>query len=73
VGSFGGKADRLNQYYTLTGNPDYFNEDLGRYQRIRADDLQAMARTWLRDDGRVLLSVVPQGRTDLVAQAGGEG
>jgi zinc protease len=73
VGSFGGKADRLNQYYTLTGNPDYFNEDLGRYQRIQADDLQAMARTWLRDDGRILLSVVPQGRTDLAAQAGGEG
>jgi zinc protease len=67
VGGFGGKADRLNQYFTMVGNPDYFNEDLGRYQSVRADDLRAMARTWLRDDGRVVLSVVPEGHPDLAA------
>ena len=33
VGGFGGKADQLNAYYTATGKPDYFEEDLARYRR----------------------------------------
>ena len=32
VGGFGGKGNQLNAYYTATGNPDYFNEDLSRYR-----------------------------------------
>jgi zinc protease len=31
VGGFGGKANQLNAYYTATGNPDYFEQDLARY------------------------------------------
>ena len=27
-----GKADRLNAYYTITGMPDFFEEDLSRYR-----------------------------------------
>ena len=27
----GNKADQLNSYVIVTGNPDYFNEDLSRY------------------------------------------
>ena len=68
VGSFGGKADQLNRYFTVTGNPDYFNEDLARYQALNPDDITAMASKYLRDDGRVVLSVVPQGKRDLGAQ-----
>ncbi|UCC72540.1 MAG: insulinase family protein [Gemmatimonadota bacterium] len=68
VGGFSGKADRLNAYYFRTGNPDYFNEDLARYKAIEPVDIQAVTRTWLRDDGRVVLSVVPEGRTDLASE-----
>jgi zinc protease len=68
VGSFGGKADQLNHYYTYTGNPDYFNEDLARYRALNPNDVTAAAARFLRDDGRVILSVVPQGKTDLQAQ-----
>jgi len=63
-----GKADQLNAYVTLTGNPDYFNEDLSRYKAIDPRAVQAMADTWLRDDGRVILSIVPTGRKDLAAE-----
>jgi zinc protease len=63
-----GKADILNYYYTRTGNPDYFNEDLGRYSAIDPRDVQAAALTYLRNDGRVVLSVVPEGKTDLAAE-----
>ncbi len=68
IGSFGGKADQLNQYYTYTGNPDYFNEDLARYKALGPSDITAVASRFLRDDARVVLSVVPTGKTDLQAQ-----
>jgi zinc protease len=67
VGSFGGKTDQLNAYFTATGNPDYFNEDLARYKAVDPDDLRACTRTYLRDDGRVVLSVVPKGKKELAA------
>lgn len=67
IGSFGGKADQLNAYFYATGNPDYFNEDLSRYRAIDTDDVSACARTFLRDDGRVVLSVVPKGKKELAA------
>lgn len=68
VGGFGGKADLLNQYYFYTGNPDYFNEDLNRYKGISPGDIRAMAQTYLPDNGRVILSIVPKGKTDLAVQ-----
>ena len=67
IGGFGGKADLLNSYYFATGNPDYFNEDLTRYKAAGVTDIQAIVQSYLRDDGRVVLSVVPQGKTELAA------
>ena len=58
--SLGGKADQLNNYYVFTGNPDYFNEDLARYKALGPSDIQSVAQTYLKDDGRVILSVVPK-------------
>jgi zinc protease len=65
--NIGRKADLLNSYVTITGNPDYFNEDLARYKAIDPAAVQAMANTWLRDDGRVILSIVPMGKKELAA------
>ncbi|MCU0454426.1 MAG: insulinase family protein [Bacteroidetes bacterium] len=67
VGGFGGKADQLNRYYYATGNPDYFQEDLARYMGIEPGDVRAMAVKHLRNDARVVLSVVPRGKQDLSA------
>ncbi|HVW03547.1 MAG TPA: pitrilysin family protein [Vicinamibacterales bacterium] len=55
-----GKADQLNAYFTATGNPDYFAEDLGRYQSLAPDDIQAAIKHWLPADRRLELSIVPQ-------------
>ena len=60
VGGFGGKADQLNRYYTDTGNPDWFNEDLARYRAIAPTDVQAAAQAFLPADRRVELTVVPE-------------
>ncbi|MBI4810508.1 MAG: insulinase family protein [Ignavibacteriales bacterium] len=70
VGGFGGKADLLNAYYVETGNPDYFNEDLARYKALTPEDVQSVAQTYLRDDGDVVLSIVPQGKKELAAEKG---
>jgi zinc protease len=58
-GGFGGKADQLNAYYTNTGNPDWFNEDLSRYRALSATDVRAAASRFLPKDRRVELTVVP--------------
>src|SRR5262245_9925598 len=62
VGGFGGKADQLNAYYTETGNPDWFNEDLARYRALSPTDVRAAAESFLPRDRRVELSVVPEGK-----------
>ena len=62
VGEFGGKADQLNAYYTETGNPDWFNEDLARYRALSPSDVQAAAQRFLPRDRRVELIVAPAGK-----------
>ena len=59
VGGFNGKGNQLNAYYTETGNPDYFNEDLSRYRALAAGDIQAAAAFWLPANRRVELTVEP--------------
>jgi zinc protease len=62
VGGFGGKADQLNAYYTMTGNPDWLNEDLGRYRVLSPTDVSAAAVAFLPLDRRVELTVMPEGK-----------
>lgn len=59
------KADRLNAYYFYTGAPDYFNQDLERFRRMRPEDVSEVVRRYFDPDRRVVLSIVPRGRTDL--------
>jgi zinc protease len=60
VGGFGGKADLLNAYFTQTGAPDFFNEDLARYRARSTTDIQATVSRWLPADRRVELTVLPK-------------
>jgi zinc protease len=62
VETIAGKADRMNAYYMATGNPDYFAEDLARYQALDPTDIQATVRRWLSQDRRLELSVIPADR-----------
>jgi zinc protease len=60
VGGFSGKADQLNAYYTRTGMPDWFAEDLARYRSLRAEDVRSAIARYLPKGKRVELSVVPE-------------
>jgi zinc protease len=64
IGGFGGKADQMNGYFFHTGNPDYFEEDLARYRALSPQDVRAAAQRFL-GSGRLVLSVVPAGKTEL--------
>jgi zinc protease len=62
------KADRLDSYFYFTGTPNYFQQDLARYHAVTAQDIQRVARQYLGAH-RVVLSVVPQGKTEMAVTA----
>ena len=58
IGGFGGRADQLNFYNTMTGDPGSVNTDLDRYIAVTSDDVQtALAGL---GDSFVRLSVLPE-------------
>jgi zinc protease len=59
VGGFGGVADQMNGYFTQTGDPDYFAEDLARYLALTPAAVQGAVKQHLLPDRRLELSVVP--------------
>ena len=65
VGGFGGKSDQLNAYNVFLGRPDYFIEDLSRYERVTPESLRQTTARYLLSRGRMVMSVVPRGRLDL--------
>jgi zinc protease len=56
-----GKANRLNQYYIETGNPDGFQQDIDRLRAVTAADVQRVVRQYLLGP-RAIISVVPMGK-----------
>jgi zinc protease len=65
VGGFGGKSDQLNAYNVFLGDASFFDRDLARYRNADFESITKAARTWLRPEGRVAVSVVPRGRPEL--------
>jgi zinc protease len=61
-----GRADQLNGYATFTGDPGFIQQDFARYAGVDTASVRAAAEAWLRP-GRVILSIVPQGQTQLQA------
>jgi zinc protease len=54
----------LNGYLFHAGDPDYFEEHLARYRALSPSDVRAVAQRFL-GQGRVVLSVIPEGRREL--------
>ena len=64
------KADILNSYNYLAGTPDYVQQDAARYDRVTRADIQRVARTYLAKP-KVVLTVVPEGKRELMLTANG--
>ncbi|MEQ8329523.1 MAG: pitrilysin family protein [Longimicrobiales bacterium] len=73
VGGFDGKADRLNEYHVMTGDPGWAAQDLSRFQRVTPAAVQEAAVRFVAERPGVWLSVVPHGRTDLAASGDAPG
>jgi zinc protease len=67
-----GKAEVLNSYNYFVGNPDYVQQDAARYERVTAADVQRVARTYLGRP-KIVLTVVPDGKKDMMLTASGGG
>ena len=65
--SVAGKADQLNSYNVMRGDPGVMNKDLSRYDGITAERVQRAARKYLTPEA-VILSIVPTGKKELGAQ-----
>lgn len=59
------KAFRLSYYNYFTGTPDYLAQDLARYESLTPAAVQLAARTHLAGTPRVVLTIVPEGKTSL--------
>jgi zinc protease len=64
-----GKSDQLASYDYNAGTPDYVQQDLARYEKITAADVQRVAAQYL-EKPKVVLTVVPEGRRQLMATGG---
>ncbi|TMA26209.1 MAG: insulinase family protein, partial [Deltaproteobacteria bacterium] len=60
VGGFGGKADQLNYYEMWAHDPGHFAKDLEAALAVTPEQVQKMAQTYLRDEKRVVIVVLPQ-------------
>ncbi|MGD2067699.1 MAG: pitrilysin family protein [Gemmatimonadota bacterium] len=59
------KANQLNEYLFLTGDADYFQQDLDRILALTPEGVTAAAERHLDPNARNVLSIVPQGRLEL--------
>ena len=57
-GGFGGRADQLNYYNTMAGDPGEINRDLDKYMAVTTSDVRAAAG--MLGDAKVRLSIHPQ-------------
>jgi zinc protease len=64
-----GVADQLNEYLYYTGDSNYLQKDVARYRAVTAADVQRVARQYLQGKNHVVISYVPQGKTQLAAEA----
>jgi zinc protease len=57
----GSRADLLNLYQHILGDPGSLEFDLGRYRQLGPQDLALAQKRYLGPEARVLLEVVPRG------------
>ncbi|MDQ6633296.1 MAG: insulinase family protein [Gemmatimonadota bacterium] len=69
IASVLGKSDRLAEYNYFAGTPDYIQKDAQRYDHVTAADVQRVAAKYLTKP-KVVLTVVPQGQTQLMVSGG---
>jgi zinc protease len=71
LASVNGKADQLNFYDYFAGTPDYVRQDAARYDAVTGAAIQRAAQNYLGKP-KVVLTVVPEGKVDLMVKEMGD-
>ncbi|MDT8321538.1 MAG: pitrilysin family protein [Xanthomonadales bacterium] len=66
--SVAGKARQLAHAETFTGNPATATDDIQRYADVTTGEVVRTFRQFIEDQPAVILSIVPNGRTELAAR-----
>jgi len=65
--SIDGKTEYLAHYEYLTGNPNYIQSDIARYENVTKEDVIRVYRKYILGKPSVIMSIVPTGQTGLIA------
>jgi zinc protease len=66
--SVAGKVSRLASHETFTGNPNFTNDDIARYENVTKEDVMRVYRQYIKDKPAVIMSIVPPGQGSMVAK-----
>jgi len=64
--SVSGKGSQLAFYETFTGNPNYIQDDLARYEAVTLGDVIRVYETYIKNKPAVIMSIVPDGQPDAI-------
>jgi zinc protease len=67
--SVAGKVSTLASNQTFFGKPDMVASDLARYANVTKADVMRVFNTYIKNKPMVVMSVVPEGQTQLIAHA----
>jgi zinc protease len=65
--SVSGKVGRLASYQTFTGNPNFTDADIARYENVTKEDVMRVYRQYVQGQPAVIMSVVPMGQSSQAA------
>lgn len=65
--SVAGKVSQLAANQTYSGNPNYIQEDIARYNSVTREDVMRVYKQYIKGRYGVIVSVVPEGQLDQVA------
>ncbi len=66
LSSVSAKGTQLSMYQIMTGDPNYVQKDLDRYNRVTAGDIMRVYKQYIKDKPAVYLSVYPKGKPEVV-------
>lgn len=61
-----GKASSLASYFTFTGNANFIQKDLERYQKVTTKDVMDAYNKYIKNKPAVYLTVYPKGQDSIV-------
>lgn len=67
--SVAGKVSTLATNQTFTGNPNYIEQDIARYNNVTKADVERVFKKYIKGQHAVIMSIVPKGRANMIAHA----